>query len=353
MPVRVAARSARRPEPQWQPSHLAASVPLGSIAEARGLNREREGFRQVVLGCNADGVDALRRGEKYKALEQLKYAEAVLVADECPDDADALRGKSSLLALTCSNLGCYYRKAGLPRAALQYLDRALQVEEATSNDRPEQAKALATTMLNTCAALSSVGRHGEAEDSPRTLASLAREECALVAVACHNLGTEREHLGVWSRAAVAYKQGADVARKVLGPRDVLTATLAERCRASLKKAEKASQTPRKRFDMSSPWRSQAAPRTRADQIRRAAEQSTRAGRGSADPASQTSGCRIWSTTSSENVKDRDDGFVANVDGEAFNDNGLAQMYERQAAEVAESQPEVTCEPQDYTREVTG
>jgi len=212
-------------------------------------SRSGEDLRQVVLAANADGIDLLRRGHPVMAFEQLKYAEAVLVANP-----DISAGESELLALTCSNLGCYYRKAGLPRASLLYLGRALRAEKAAAHEMQQDACALATTKLNACAALSGVERHEEAEKLaveamqllvPQDGTTPSREECALLAVACHNLGAEREHLGRWSGAAVAYRQGAEVARKVLGPKSPMTRTLADHCARALTKAERNPFLPRR------------------------------------------------------------------------------------------------------------
>jgi len=112
----------------------------------------------VVLAANSDGIHLLRRGRAAAAFEQLKYAEAVLAANP-----ETSAQEIDLLALTCSNLGCYYRKAGLPRAALRYLGRALKMEDAISRESPQDAISLATTKLNTCAALSGLGNHEDAE----------------------------------------------------------------------------------------------------------------------------------------------------------------------------------------------
>jgi len=199
-------------------------------------------LRQVVLAANADGIDLLRRGRPVMAFEQLKYAEAVLVSNP-----EVSADESELFALTCSNLGCYYKKAGLPRAAVLYLGRALKAEKAAEVVVPQDVCTLATTKLNACAALSGVGRHEEAEKlavaamqllAPMDGAVPSREECSLLAVACHNLGAEREHLGRWAPAAVVYRQGSEVARKVLGPKNPLTRTLQERCVQALSKAER-------------------------------------------------------------------------------------------------------------------
>merc|ERR1712151_1363856 len=71
-----------------------------------------------------------------------------------------------------------------------------------------------------------------------TESTSAQEQCSLLAVALHNLGTEREHQRNFGGAAVAYKQGSSVARKVLGSKNALTQALVERCGIALSKAER-------------------------------------------------------------------------------------------------------------------
>lgn len=232
-----------------------------------------EDFRQLVLAANSDGLDLLRRGKGPAAFEQLKFAEAVLAANPAMAVADG-----GLLALTCSNLGCYYRRAGLPRAALQYLHRAMKAEQAllaeqvgvdasslsrgaektTSSRLAADVSSLVKTKLNVCAALSGIGCHQRAEDLAAEAAHLLaprcavggcgevegpateqrREDCALLAVACHNLGAEREHLRRFAEAAVAYAQGADVATRALGPGSQLARALTASSAEALAKASK-------------------------------------------------------------------------------------------------------------------
>jgi hypothetical protein len=136
----------------------------------------------------------------------------------------------------------------------------MRFEERTPVDTVQDTASLAITRMNACAALSSVGRHEEAEELVKVAVRLlmrpeeetedeARERSALLAVACHNLGAEREHLGSWSEAATAYWQGAEVARNVLGPTDALTQRLSELCGLVLGKIERhptAPSRPRRR-----------------------------------------------------------------------------------------------------------
>mmetsp|Transcript_63556 Transcript_63556/g.185823 ORF Transcript_63556/g.185823 Transcript_63556/m.185823 type:complete len:476 (+) Transcript_63556:77-1504(+) len=223
----------------------------GKAADFALQQPSSEALRAVVLAANSDGIHLLRRGRAAAAFEQLKYAEAVLAANP-----EASAQETDLLALTCSNLGCYYRKAGLPRAALRYLGRALKMEETFTGETAQDTRSLATTKLNACAALSGLGSHEEAErlamEATRLLVAQApsessrppsQEESALLAVACHNLGAEREHLGRWASAAVAFRQGAEVAERALGPHSDLARALSTSCGEALGRAEKHPSTP--------------------------------------------------------------------------------------------------------------
>lgn len=213
----------------------------------KGNSPNVEAVRHVVLCANSDGIDLLRRGRAAAAYEQLKYAEAVLASNP-----DAAAQDDELLSLTCSNLGCYYRKAGMPRTSVRYLGRALRLEEAATRDKTQDAVSLAKTKLNACAALSSMNCHEEAEqmatEATRILlapeaSEASREECALLAVACHNLGAEREHLGRWGAAAVAFRQGAEVASRTLGNSSDLTRALSTSYGEALTRAEKYPTSP--------------------------------------------------------------------------------------------------------------
>ncbi|OLQ10796.1 hypothetical protein AK812_SmicGene5438 [Symbiodinium microadriaticum] len=82
----------------------------------------------LVVSCNKDGMDRLRQGDVKSAFEQFKYAEAILLANQMEGDS------TSLLATTCNNLGCYYKKVGKFHGALGYLRRALKLEVELKTD---------------------------------------------------------------------------------------------------------------------------------------------------------------------------------------------------------------------------
>jgi len=216
---------------------------------------------EAVLAANADGLHALRNGRAFVAFEQFKYAEAVLASR--PGAVASAGVGPNLLAVTCSNLGCCHRRVGRPRAALRYLDRALRAEEASaSSNAPQDMMSVAATKLNACAVLSDVGRHEEAEKLAQEALELlatedeanhTREQCSLLAMSCYNLGAEREHLGLWGPAAVAYRQGTEIAQKALGPASPLAKTLADHCHQAWMKAERSPfGTPRRPMSRRTP-----------------------------------------------------------------------------------------------------
>merc|ERR1719224_245293 len=101
-------------------------------------------------------MDGLRRGNYKGAFEQLKYAEAVLLANE--GEAQGETTTTGLLAVTCNNLGCYYKKMDKLHAALSYLRRALKIEVSLQTDDVT----VAGTHLNICAILSKLDKHDKA-----------------------------------------------------------------------------------------------------------------------------------------------------------------------------------------------
>merc|ERR550514_2256734 len=82
-------------------------------------------LESLVLSCNKDGMDNLRSGDLKLAVEQLKYAEAILIASQKQSTEN-----DPLLAVTFNNLGCLYKKSGRMHAALSYLRRSLKIETA-------------------------------------------------------------------------------------------------------------------------------------------------------------------------------------------------------------------------------
>lgn len=201
---------------------------------------EQQDFQQLVLACNKEGMDFLRKGQYKQAFEQLKYAEAILVANHKEDEP------TSLLAVTCNNLGCYYKKVGKLHAALSYLRKALKIEVSLSTDDVT----VAGTHLNICAILSKLDKHDKAVQhalcsleliSNRVASathSVSQDEYSVLAIAYHNVAVERDYLHQWDQAHAAYQQGHQIAKKCLGEQHPLTQTLGKNCDAALQKSQK-------------------------------------------------------------------------------------------------------------------
>lgn len=198
-------------------------------------------FQSLVLGCNKDGMEALKGGMHQAAFEQFKYAEAILISNQAEGD------HSSLLAVTCNNLGCYYKKVGKFHGALSYLRRALKME--VDLNTPEVT--LAGTHLNICAILSKLGKHDKAVQHAMSALELmnqlmsvveaeemSKEDYAVLAIAYHNVALEREFLHQDERAATAFKQAYQVASAALGEEHPLSISLGQQCDALLAKIRK-------------------------------------------------------------------------------------------------------------------
>jgi len=204
------------------------------------VKAEQQDIQSLVLSCNKDGMESMRKGELKAAFEQLKYAEAIMIANNTEASND------SLLAVTYNNLGCFFKKTGKMHAALSYLRRALKSEVALETDDVT----VAGTHLNICSVLSKLGKHDKANqhalmalelisaklnDLPDTV---THDDYMVLAMAYHNVAVEREYLKDWDHAAMAYKQGYQVAKRILGEDHPLAETLNANCEKACATASK-------------------------------------------------------------------------------------------------------------------
>jgi tetratricopeptide (TPR) repeat protein len=214
--------------------------PLAQSAAAQ------QDFQSLVLSCNRDGMDSLRKGQLKAAFEQFKYAEAVLIANQTEGDS------TSLLAVTCNNLGCYYKKTGKLHGALSYLRRALRMEIDLDTDEVT----LAGTHLNICAILSKLEKHDKAVQHAQSALelinqrvdsadpqSVSHDEYSVLAIAYHNVAVERDFLHEYEQAATAFREGYQVAKRCLGEDHPLSITLSKNCDAVLQKSQKLANLP--------------------------------------------------------------------------------------------------------------
>lgn len=201
----------------------------------------QQDFQSLVLSCNRDGMEALRKGQQKAAFEQFKYAEAVLIANQSETDT------TSLLAVTCNNLGCYYKKVGKYHGALSYLRRALKMEIELKTHKVT----LAGTQLNICAILSKLDKHDKAVQHAMSALELinslvnetepdkvSQDDYSVLAIAYHNVAVERDFLKEYEKAAAAFQQGHQVAKRCLGEQHPLSQTLQKNCDAVLLKSKK-------------------------------------------------------------------------------------------------------------------
>eukprot|EP00929_Paragymnodinium_shiwhaense_P055450 TRINITY_DN27779_c0_g1_i1.p1 TRINITY_DN27779_c0_g1~~TRINITY_DN27779_c0_g1_i1.p1 ORF type:complete len:844 (+),score=202.32 TRINITY_DN27779_c0_g1_i1:160-2691(+) len=203
-------------------------------------------FQSLVLTCNKDGMESLRRGQLKAAFEQFKYAEAILIANQMDGH------NTSLLAVTCNNLGCYYKKVGKLHGALSYLRRALRMEVELDTDEVT----LSGTHLNICAILSKLDKHDKAVQHAHCALDLikkrvhsasggdrvSQDDYSVLAIAYHNVAVERDFLQEFEKAASAFQEGHQVARRHLGEEHPLSIALGKNCDAVLQKSRKLGAT---------------------------------------------------------------------------------------------------------------
>lgn len=207
---------------------------------------KKHDFRSLVLSCNKDGMEALRKGQSKAAFEQFKYAEAILISNQAEGD------NTSLLAVTCNNLGCYYKKVGKLHGALSYLRRALKLEADLQTDEVTRAG----THLNICAIFSKLDKHDKAVEHALAALELVQQRISLsepekvsqddyqvLAISYHNVAVERDFMQQYEEAASAFQQGHQLAKLCLGEEHPLAITLSKNCEAMMQKSKR-SKAPR-------------------------------------------------------------------------------------------------------------
>lgn len=161
-----------------------------------------------------------------QALDLLNRAKALTTADAKFGEKD---DRMKLNAITYNNMSCVYKRRGLLKCALQYAEKALDLETKSKKaDNP------ACTHLNLCAILSQLDRHRHAlEHCQCALALLKGEsyagaatpgfmdedqeaESSILAVCYHNMAVEHEYLGEYEKAIQAYYKSVEAATQELG-----------------------------------------------------------------------------------------------------------------------------------------
>eukprot|EP00292_Cryptomonas_paramecium_P012181 CAMPEP_0113697834 /NCGR_PEP_ID=MMETSP0038_2-20120614/22359_1 /TAXON_ID=2898 /ORGANISM="Cryptomonas paramecium" /LENGTH=291 /DNA_ID=CAMNT_0000620899 /DNA_START=65 /DNA_END=936 /DNA_ORIENTATION=- /assembly_acc=CAM_ASM_000170 len=118
------------------------------------VSRFVRAFENLGLEYNVMAMKYLQNGSNAMALDLLKAAESVI------SEASAFDGLESLQGLTYNNLGCYYRREGMPMEALEWLRRAHEMEQRCGDPRTR-----ASTFLNLTAVYSLLSRHADALES--------------------------------------------------------------------------------------------------------------------------------------------------------------------------------------------
>ena len=224
---------------------------LGEVDREAGEVRGRmEKLERVVKKYNDLAVGCMEGPSLDQSLECLRKAEGLLDGSGGADGYVEREGKNDdeidrLRCITYNNLGCLYRRMSEPEKALQYLQKALAIEQSSSST---QVNELASTHLNLSASYSVLHkdvealRHGEraivllqgrlwpgmsfkdgmevllgkmpaGERSPEIL-----RDAHVLSMAYHNVGTQNERLGRIREAQV----GIDLDRHAAARPDALT-----------------------------------------------------------------------------------------------------------------------------------
>jgi len=205
-----------------------------------------------------------------QALTMLQKAEAVLEKDSwretnTTDGGDSVENgstdRSRLRAITYNNLGCLYRRMSMPTQALDYLNRALSIEQESGS-----VQDCASTYLNLSATNSVLGNYRDAinngekaivllqgtlwgarksfqeglaqlslqlhalsaaKDDPQSIRMREKivSNANVLAMAYHNIAVEHERLGQNREAHVSFTRACSIGNKILASKSTVTITL--------------------------------------------------------------------------------------------------------------------------------
>ena len=184
-------------------------------------------LESIVLRYNRVAMDYLKLENYKETLVLLKKADNILTTE----DKITMPNRLKLVSITYNNLGCYYKKNKKPLVALNFLQRALELEIESDADNTN----IAGSHLNICAILSFLSRHEEAlshakkatgllEIAKKTRPDSVRLISSLV-VAYYNTAVEYEYLGKLNEGYNCYKNALEIAVNELDREHPLVSSL--------------------------------------------------------------------------------------------------------------------------------
>ena len=238
---------------QQMENALVAAAARGGKTGARFL----ESSDRLGRKYNSTAMRCLQMGEHAQALELLQSAESLIAECNADPALDGLKG------LTYNNLGCYFRREGMPMEALKWLRQAHDIEQRVGRS----GAARASTFLNLCAVYSLLGKHldalGCAEEALANMRVALRDadepqggaavpgmervdQASMVAIAYHNIAVEQEYLARYADAAASYRKALSVAERQCGPKSQLVAKIRFALAAATNAAQAADEEQRAR-----------------------------------------------------------------------------------------------------------
>eukprot|EP00928_Gymnodinium_smaydae_P061089 TRINITY_DN4516_c0_g1_i3.p1 TRINITY_DN4516_c0_g1~~TRINITY_DN4516_c0_g1_i3.p1 ORF type:complete len:1532 (-),score=273.36 TRINITY_DN4516_c0_g1_i3:6-4601(-) len=126
-----------------------------------------QAIERFAMKCNLWGIQSMASGQHTSSLELLRKAQDIAESESVPN----FERRVSLRAATLNNLCCYFRQRGKLNAALQYAEKALNIEQ-----RYKEADGQARTHLNYAVLLSMMNRHKQAIENIELAIAVLNDE---------------------------------------------------------------------------------------------------------------------------------------------------------------------------------
>lgn len=261
----------------WFPGDGEDTSVKGGEFEIAAKATSEAGLQLLRVGSNVESANGSEKHESRASSSSVSRVERLAAK------------RARLRSITYNNIGCLYKRRGVPLAALSYLQNALALEVASGD-----VHNCSSTHLNLCAAYSALHRYSEALGHAeraiillqrqlwpaalsfhdgvvhlgRTVQALsssavtlgqgtnrsktAEEQAAaqrrhrqilasvnILAMAYHNAAVEHERLGRGREAHVSYHRACSLSQRFLGPKSSTTLALNKAQRAFAAKQQRA------------------------------------------------------------------------------------------------------------------
>ena len=177
---------------------------------------------EIIKSYNKLAIEQLKLQNYQNSIIYLK--QALLVIKRVNQESV----KYNLMALTFTNLGCFFKKTEKNQEALEYFLKAVSLDNKINSE----FGSISGAYLNICSILSEQGKHKEALDNALKGINFLKknwnntpELITNLVLSYHAAGIEYQHLNLFEESEQTFRKGWDISQNYFGIKNSLTLTL--------------------------------------------------------------------------------------------------------------------------------